>query len=102
MRVIQELRQDIQKDNILLNEKLEALGENKIDYHEEMTETLKSVHKVLKDRVLQLENKIKANQDQKRQHSVILHGIEDGDTELQEEHCPTLRRDASTCVAAIQ
>lgn len=36
--------------------------------------------------MLQLENKIKTSQDQKRQYNVILHRIEDGDTKPQKTY----------------
>lgn len=85
LRAIGELGKDLREDIRSINDKLAAL-EKKIDNYETTVENLKQHNKALEDRVLQLENKIKTSQDQKRQYNVILHGIEDGDTKPQETY----------------
>lgn len=76
LRAIGELGKDLREDIRSINDKLAAL-EKKIDNYETTVENLKQHNKALEDRVLQLENKIKTSQDQKRQYNVILHGIEE-------------------------
>lgn len=85
LRAIGELGKDLREDIRSINDKLAAV-EKKIDNYETTVENLKLHNRALEDRVLQLENKIKTSQDQKRQYNVILHGIEDGDTKPQETY----------------
>lgn len=81
LRAIGELGKDLrgEKTFALLTINLRHLRKTTV-------ENLKLHNNALEDRVLQLKNKIKTNQDQKRQYNVILHGIENGDTKPHETY----------------